>query len=71
MTSEKRILECAHPRPEAAPLQAAELYTTYSRLTRFLVTELERLVPGRVTIFDEHRLVVRCYIDCCDGQCVF
>jgi hypothetical protein len=59
VTSETRVVEAIAPRPEAVPLPGAQLYTTYSRLKRFVIEELERLVHGRVTYHSEHRLVVR------------
>ena len=58
MTSETRVVECLKPKPEVAPLDAAQVYTTYGRLKQFLITEVERLMPGRISFHAKHRLEV-------------
>lgn len=59
MTSETRVLECLTPRPETAPQRDAQLYTTYGQLKHFLIAEVRRLAPGRVTLHSECKLLVR------------
>jgi hypothetical protein len=40
------------------PLPAGELYTTYSCLKAFLMSEIERMVPGRIAFHGKHELLV-------------
>jgi hypothetical protein len=56
--SEIRVLDCEQLEAEVSPLPAGELYTTYSYLKRFLMAEIERMVPGRVAFHEKHELKV-------------
>jgi hypothetical protein len=59
VTQEKRILDSQEGQPQLALLAAGALYTTYAQLRQFLMSEVERLAPGRVTFHGRHRLMVR------------
>lgn len=56
-TTEFRATDCRMPRVQVAQLPGGQVYTTYGHLQKFLVSEIERLVPGLVKFHSGHELV--------------